>query len=206
MSKKSRRTRRMRNMLLVVSMMMVVAMASVGVTVAWLTAETDSIVNTFTTSGIEITLDETTGTTYKMVPGTTMAKDPKVTVLAGSEACYVFVKIEKSDAYDTYMEDYVVAEGWTKLTNTDATENGVEEVYYTTQADLSAEGAQPAVHYVLAGGTNGTVTVKDDVTAEQMKLLKVEGATQPTLTFTAYACQSANVANAATAWNNINAQ
>lgn len=206
MSKKiSRRNRRIRNLLLVISMMMVVAMASVGVTVAWLTAETVPVVNTFTASDINITLGETTGTEYKMVPGNEIAKDPKVTIKAGSEACYVFVKIDKSTAYNTYMEDYKVAAGWTRLTGAQSTNNSDSEVYYRLQTDLSATGSEDASYYVLEGTTanaNGSVKVKEDVTKSLMNALSAENAVQPTLTFTAYACQSANFDdNPEGAWN-----
>ena len=48
------------------------------------------------------------------------------------------------------------------------------------------------------------VTVKDTVTKKMMEELEAAGATQPTLTFTAYACQSDNVDTAADAWKKIN--
>ena len=96
-----------------------------GGTLAWLTAKTDHVQNTFTTSDIDITLEETKGGDnheFQMVPGCTIKKDPKVTVLKGSEKCYLFVKLEKSDNFDTYMT-YAMADGWTALEN-------VQDVYY----------------------------------------------------------------------------
>lgn len=69
----------------------------IGGTVAWLTDTTESVVNTFTDSDIDITLEETTGEDYKMVPGYTISKDPQVTVETSSEKCYLFVKLEKSE-------------------------------------------------------------------------------------------------------------
>ena len=47
----------------------------IGGTLAWLTATTDDVTNTFTTSDINITLAETK-TDFKMVPGCTIEKDP----------------------------------------------------------------------------------------------------------------------------------
>ena len=76
---------------LLLSLVLAVAMG-IGGTLAWLTAKTEAVKNTFTVGNINITLTETT-TNYKMVPGQTIAKDPKVTVKAGSEACWLFVKI-----------------------------------------------------------------------------------------------------------------
>ncbi len=37
-------------------------------TLAWLTAKSDVVTNTFTTSDIKVELKETTGTEYKMIP------------------------------------------------------------------------------------------------------------------------------------------
>lgn len=163
---------------------LVVAFAAGGA-IAWLTATTGTVTNTFTVGNIDIDLTETT-TDYKMVPSNTIAKDPKVTVKAGSEACWLFVKIEKSANLDTFIT-YAVADGWTALT-------GVDGVYYREVAATTADTSFD----VLAGNT---VTVKDTVTKENMDGLTAE--TYPTLTFTAYAVQSANVATAADAWTKI---
>ena len=87
----------------------------IGGTLAYLTAKTNSVTNTFTVGNIDITLAETT-TDYKMVPGNTIAKDPTVTVNAGSEACWLFVKIEEST--NPKLDDYIsysIATCWTKL-------------------------------------------------------------------------------------------
>ena len=62
-------------------------------TLAWLTAKSDTVVNTFTTSDIEVKLEETKGTTvtggkeFKMIPGYELEKDPKAWVVEGSEDC-----------------------------------------------------------------------------------------------------------------------
>ena len=74
-----------------------VVVGAVAGTVAWLTDRTEAVKNTFTTSDITIELTETPVETYKMIPGCTIAKDPKVTVKTGSEACYLFVKLEESE-------------------------------------------------------------------------------------------------------------
>ena len=86
---------------------------AVGGTLAWLTQKTDAVVNTFTVGDINITLTETERE-YKMVPGNTIDKDPTVTVQAGSEACWLFVKVEKSANFDTFMT-CAMATGWTAL-------------------------------------------------------------------------------------------
>ena len=95
---------------LTLAVMLVIGCA-VGGTLAWLTDKTDAVQNTFTTSDVDIKLEETTGDSYKMVPGNTITKDPKVTVVAGSEKAYVFVKLEKSNNFDDFMT-YTVADGF----------------------------------------------------------------------------------------------
>jgi len=79
--------------------------ASIGGTLAWLTAKTDTITNTFTVGKVGATLTET-GTTnnqksYHVVPGQPYSKDPKAGVTEGSEDAYLFVKIDKSTNFDT---------------------------------------------------------------------------------------------------------
>ena len=161
-------------------------------TLAWLTAKSEVVTNTFTTSDIKVKLEETTGTEYKMVPGYTISKDPKATVLAGSEECYLFVKLDKSAGFDTYLE-YTIADGWTQL-------EGVDGVYY--REVLTANIGTP--YSVLKGDQ---VTVKGSVTKEQMNALDAEGAAKPTLTITAYASQlhknATETFSASEAWNNI---
>lgn len=82
-----------------VSLLLVVAL-SVGGTIAFLTAETNNITNTFTVGNITITLAETTGQSsnykYKIVPGATVAKDPTITVQKTSEKCYVYAYVDNA--------------------------------------------------------------------------------------------------------------
>ena len=174
-----------------VALLLAIAIVVVGVvagTLAWLTDKTAPVTNTFTTSDINIELTETERD-YKMIPGYTIAKDPNVTVKANSEACYLFVKFEKSTNFDDYMT-YEVADGWTKLTDADG-------VYYrkvsATEIDQGFE--------VLK---DNQVTVKSEVTKDMMEA--AEG-TAPTLTFTAYASQryksAGNEFTASEAWNNV---
>ena len=53
---------------------------------------------------------------------------------------------------------------------------------------------------------DNVVTVKYTVTKAMFNALDEDGAVQPTLSFTAYAVQSAGVANAPTAWGHANPQ
>lgn len=178
------RKRRNRRIALTLCVMFVVLAASIGGTVAWLTDKTTPVTNTFTASDIDIDLTETTGNNYKMVPGNTITKDPKVTVNANSEACWLFVKVEKSTNYDSFMT-YEMADGWTLVP-------GETNVYYRT-VGATAEATDFAVI------KDNQVTVRNSVTKADMNALTAE--TYPKLTFTAYAVQQANVSTVTDAWN-----
>lgn len=155
-----------------------------GTTLAYLTAKTDAVVNTFTVGNIDITLTETT-TNFKMVPGSTIAKDPKVTVKANSEACWLFVKVEESTNLDSFIS-YTIASGWTALT-------GVDGVYYREVAATTTDTSFDVL-------VNNQVTVKDTVTKPMMDAITNGTANNPTLSFTAYAVQKSGVNTATDAW------
>lgn len=157
----------------------------VGGTLAWLTDQTAEVKNTFTVGDINIGLTETTAD-YKMVPGSTIAKDPTVTVKANSEACWLFVKVTESTDLKDFIT-YAIAEGWTALP-------GVDGVYYREVPASAAD--QP--FSVLKGDA---VTVNSDVTKE---MLTAKDFANPTLTFKAYAVQKDNVASASDAWAKVN--
>lgn len=168
------------------------ALLAVGIvagSLAWLSDETVPVTNVFTPSDINITLEETPNLDLKMVPGWDITKDPKVTVESGSEDCYLFVKVDKSANYGTYLEDYVMADGWTALP-------GVDGVYYREVAKTNADQEFPVLK-------DNTVTVKGTVTKADMETAKTDA---PTLTVTAYATQLYQKAGekfpVAAAWEN----
>ena len=163
-----------KSLALVLALAMIVVCV-VGGTLAWLTDKTGPVTNTFTYGDINITLAESDNLDLKMIPGYTITKDPKVTVKAGSEKCYLFVKVQKSANFDSFMT-YDMADGWTAL-------DGVSGVFYRV-VDTNQMGTPISVL------KNDQVTVKDTVTKDDMKALTEN--TYPTLTFTAYACQFNN--------------
>ena len=174
---------------LVVAMLAVTLLigCAIGGTVAWLTAKTDPVVNTFTYGDINIELTETKPANQqaKIIPGVNIEKDPKVTVKANSEACWLFVKVEEEGTFVTNKVTYSIDNGWTKLIGV----AGVDNVYYrvvdavTTNTD----------YYVLK---DNKVTVSNTLTKEDIKNIT----TDPTLTFTAYAVQKDAAPDAAAAW------
>ena len=180
------RRRRRRNTLkpMLIAMAVVLLLGCVtGGTLAWLTDKTDEVTNTFTVGDINIDLTETwnydsdgNGTIDswqgKMIPGHTIAKDPKVTVKANSEKCYLFVKLTKSDNFDSFMT-FGMETGWTEVPR----ENGV---YYR----IVDRSGSDQYFYVLE---NNQVSVRGTVTKSDMNALT--SSTYPTLTVQASAVQ-----------------
>ena len=161
----------------------------VGITVAWLSVKTPTVTNTFSPSDITLELKETNvdgdsdkQNTYQMVPGQTITKDPVVTVKNGSEACWLFVKVEKSANFDDFMT-FDPADGWTLLSGTD-------NVYYREVGESADDQSFPVIK-------DNKVTVLETVTKQMMNGLN---GNNPTLTFTAYAIQRAGFDAVADAW------
>lgn len=173
----------MKKILITIVATVMVCACIVGGTVAWLMDKTEAVTNTFVVGKIDIDLTESIDNTqpFKMIPGETISKDPIVTVKSGSEACWLFVKIDESTnpKFGDYLT-YTIATGWTALgENPGVFYREVEAV--TTQNDVT--------YPVLDGNI---VTVKNTVTNDMTG--------QPTLTFTAYAIQKSGFDTAAAAW------
>lgn len=165
-----------------------------GGTVAWLVAKTEPVVNTFTYGNIDITLTETTGEEYKIIPGKDIPKNPKVTVTAGSEDCWLFVKVEEVGAISTITTDpvhYAIDTGWAQLKDKDGKD--VSGVYYRLVDAVDNDTAFNVLK-------DNKIIVSGELTKETINGYAVQ---QPTLTFTAYAVQQENIADAATAWSKI---
>ncbi|MCR4963725.1 MAG: SipW-dependent-type signal peptide-containing protein [Firmicutes bacterium] len=179
MKKHTRRTA------LIVSLAVIVC-CLIGGTIAWLTDTTDQITNTFTIGKVDIDLTEQNpaNKTAQMIPGSDITKDPKVTVDASSEDCYVYIQITNNAA--DYL-DWTIANGWTAL-------SGQTGVYYR-EYTKSTTGAE---YPVLA---DNKVTVKSTLTNAQMD---AAAQTPPTLAFKAYAIQKTNITDAADGWAKLN--
>ena len=177
--------------------LMVGAVALVGVSVMGTMAylqDTKEVTNTFTVGKVEITLDEKdvdnstqgkdrdTANSYKLIPGTTYEKDPIVHVAAGSEECWLFVKVENEiagieDASNT-IATQMAAKGWSKVGDTD--------VYAYREAVAAGANVPVFEKFKIAGTVESTA-----LAAYEEKTIKV----------TAYAVQKENFNDAATAWS-----
>lgn len=156
----------------------------IGTSVAWLSSKTDTVINTFTYGDINIKIEESdTGDNdnneftneYIMLPGNTITKDPKITVLKNSEDSYLFIEIKKSQNFDNFMT-YELVSDWTLLANTN-------NVYYK---EVSKKDADQEFYIIK----DNKVTVKETVTKTMLNELDKNGQTNyPTLSFTAYAVQ-----------------
>lgn len=119
----------------IVALCLCIALAVVaigGATLAYFT-DTEDVTNTFTVGNVDIKLDEPEWTEgSKLVPGTEISKDPTVTVVKGSEECYVriLMTISNSSQWDAifnadktltienFFKGYDPAD-WTYIKNTE---------------------------------------------------------------------------------------
>lgn len=214
---KKRSGRKVAAMLLAVVLLIGVG---IGGTLAWLSATTSTVTNTFTVGDVNIELKEhdlkadgtldttevTSEDTYKIVPGDTQPKDPFVRVKANSEDSWIFVQVQEvnntvsGNANATKYVDWTIADGWAKLGETDA--NGVSTYYRTTNYTTVPTDT---TYYVLKGdetkGTNGYVSYDEDLTKTNLNAVTDE--TKPQLIFKAFAVQAEAGSDATTAWNQV---
>lgn len=155
----------------------------IGGTLAWLTANTDTVTNTFTVGDINLELYETdkdgkhvTTKSYKIIPGGEDAKDPTIEVKAKSEKCYVFACVTNN----VKLNNEVVATtdistpNWEKVD-----ENGDKTlyVYIGTQATEKVVDAGTAAVTlpVFTKVEYSEKNTKDDIDTLAGTTIKVEG-------------------------------
>lgn len=188
----------MKKSIALVMMAVLLVAASVMGTLAYLTSK-DSVTNTFTVGKVKITLDEAKvneygeadtpasrvkENTYKLIPGHAYTKDPTVHFAAGSEASYLFVKVENGITAieaDKKIADQITVNGWTAL-------DSVTGVYYQK---VDANTGAAAIDYPVFG----TFKLTDDA--------KVENYVTANVTVTAYAIQADGFTTAAAAWAEV---
>ena len=172
--------------------MLLTCFCFVSSTYAWLVAKTEPIVNTFTAGNINISLGAYTGTSFKMIPGAAYSGDAHVTVVANSEDCWLFIKIEKSENFDTFMTFEVPTTD--SASPDDAEPQDVDWLLIKSDGNTSVYchavdyAEQDQVFHILKEDANGnSLFVKTEVTKTQLDT--VTTGNQPKLTFTAYAVQ-----------------
>lgn len=187
----AKRRSTLKKLIAVLSVILVMLVGVAG-TLSYLQVQKGPVVNTFAPSNIDLTLEETTGSTYKMVPGVAMDKNPTITV-SGDVDAYVFVKIDEAGSVtvsgtEYTLDDfltYAIAAGWTVHTG-------------TVDTNDSASGNETVVIYreVKVADTTKTFSVLADNkvstnagVTKQMMNAYTDGSIK--LTFTAYAIQKA---------------
>lgn len=187
---------------LIIALALCLALAlGIGGTMAYLTAATGPVVNTFTIGNVGLTLAEPAGEAanyqFKIVPGEIVTKDPTVTVTTGSEPCWLFVKITEDlgalSQYSIDFFDYLTADGWTLVP-------GQTNVYYRTVGVKAGDSAIGASIPVLK---DNKVTLSQNITLDMSKALQTEGAQAPTLTFKAAAVQYDGLTTVETAFAQV---
>lgn len=180
-------------LVLAVAALLLVAVSVAG-TMAYLQAKTSTLTNEFKPSTVGVQIEESTGNTYKVVPGVDFAKDPKVTATYDVDS-YLFVVVTEENWNTNLGWDFNDA-AWDELMNGTAK---VENVFYKELTANTDGTTKTDSFYVLAGdsavtnGTNGVITV-----SENMKLSDMTDITTnvPKLTFQAYIIQKAGFASA----------
>ena len=202
-----------KTLLIAVAAIALAVITAASVTVAWLTAESNQVTNTFTYGEIALELWENpldsngnfdtsvkneTGLTFeKIVPGDVVKKNPTVTVKEGSEKCFVYVLVTNKLISDAEKPTAPVAtlsinENW-------------EEVYTTGNSVLyryTTDPQNPGDYLVFETVTFNTALTLDDVVAMKDNINNI--------VIKAYAHQSDNTNmdtadTAAIAWANTNA-
>lgn len=156
----------------------------VGATFAYIIASTRDVVNTFTVGNIEISLSETTGAGFKLIPGVTHKKDPTVTVKGETPNCWLFIKVQPSADLYLYV-DYTIDSGWIPL-------EGEANVYYRQFYGSASDTVYPIIK-------DNMVKVHEDISEEELELIKVN----PTLEFKAYAIQAEGFTTPDEAWDAV---
>lgn len=183
---------------LVLSLAVVASLAAAG-TLAYLTAQTTEVTNTFNVGvqdgngAIRLTLDETdvddstpnadrdTQNTYAdILPGATLVKDPIIHIADNSEDCYLFVGIKNPNATALIPQNVNAAlTGDNKVTTT----NGYD-VYFIPAVQTAGTDV------VVFDGVNVSTTLTETTLAQ------IDGAQ---IQVAAYAIQAANMVDAAAA-------
>ena len=213
---------------------LLVAGSVVG-TLAYLTS-TMKVTNTFTVGDVTIDLDESLvdldGTPienasrvhqneYHLVPGTTYTKDPRITIKTGSEACFLFVKVENglSAVAMTALEAQSLGKktiatqmqenGWRLLT-------GTTDIYYFDAVNAASGAENASVVMVEDSNNDSTGAVAKSANTIYVEIFKEftvspsanldlledsdgNGKVDPKIEITAYAVQG-TFASPSAAW------
>lgn len=172
-----------------------------GVEPAALTGSTALALNT-------VSLTETAGTTYELIPGTSQEQDPTVNVCYTSDA-YVFVQVEDTSGG---LITWSPADGWNLLSESKDTEGMVTSVYYRlvdencgTNTTVDSTPCYIAGFSILEGDQiSYSSSIGNDDTIEKEPLPDGTGvvlkSTNMSLTFQTYLAQYISTLDVQNAW------
>ena len=204
-----------KKLMTVLALVLVIAMSVAG-TYAYLTSD-DEVVNTFTVGDVKIKLDEAKANTdgslvegadrvkansYKLLPGHKYAKDPMVTVLAGSESSYVKMTVTFSNAAEL---DAIFAPNGADMTSIFNGYNSANWIYKGNTEDTTANTRTYEFWYketvaapdadVALDALFDSITVPGAIDNDQLATIK-----GMTITVNAYAIQADGFSTADAAW------
>lgn len=185
---------------------------TVAATVAYLTANTGVVNNTFTVGSVAIDLDEADvdvygvrtqnprdkANIYKLIPGHEYVKDPTVHVKSGSESCFLFVKVvneitsveaAQSANYNTIAKQMEL-KGWKPVANQAEYPN---VYYFDGKYDMNAN---PLVSDFIVFEE---FEIADN--ANVSSLVGTDGKVTAVVTIDAYAVQADGFVDAPDAWS-----
>ena len=201
--------KRISRVFLPICLLVVLAVVSIGSTVAYLTSSPAAVVNTFTVGDVDITLTETkyngkdaddedsyasapaegVDNSYPMVPGKKYTKDPVVTVETPKTNIPVYLFVEMNEANDAanyliYTPTLTTANGWKQGDGTKIPSN----VWYRTVNPTDSK-------------LSWNLLENNEITVNSNTVLKtnMDTAAAAKLSFKAYAIQTENLEPAA-AW------
>lgn len=169
-------------------------------TYAWFSSKTQTINSLFTYGDIKISIidddikENEPKINYNIMPGSKIEKSTRVKVSKGSEDCWLFVEINKSDNFDIFMT-YEIDEEWKLLDDT-------SNIYYK---EVSKQNNDQEFSIIK----DNVVSVRTEIDNKTLSLLSDEEE-YPSLTVSAYAVQRDKkidaIDTASKAWLLINNQ
>ena len=203
-------------LILLLALVLLIGCAAGG-TLAWLMTKTDPVVNTFTVGNVAITLKEhvlnpTTGQWQtpetltdvgnqgiQVLPGRTIQKDPTLTVLKGSEECYVrvLIKISWSEEADAEFAQFAYG-SWIQFNSNWSMERIFDGTFITNQKYVGYDvyelrykpGAVDATEADVKIPIINSMTFPGDLDNDQIAALEGAG-----ITLIAQAVQAENFAD-----------
>lgn len=199
MRRQKRSSAMLKKIVVMFAAVVLIVAATISGTLAWLTDDTDTVTNTFTVGNIDISLTETFNAKSeedlekndiwegKILPGNVLTKDPKVSVTADSEDCYLFVLYDNDTSLiegSWFTSNLSESNGWIQGTGTEG--NGVPtNVWYriVLETDNTREW-----HLI----EDDTITIPETLTKSDIDaMIDKMGETQ-TITYMACAVQLKN--------------